>query len=115
MARSKANVKWQFVEPVGNWQAVPTNLEGEVMSENPAFSAPLYAAVRQGAKEFAQALQAFPDSIRTVEEMGTLGNPTPHLVTDQIEYGHEPDRGYEAMLDRAASIHKEQEMELERE
>lgn len=52
-------------------------------SKRPAFSAPLYAALRQGAKEFAQALPALPTSIRPVEEPGTLGNPTPQMVTEQ--------------------------------
>lgn len=59
------------------------------MSEpsRPAFDAPLYAALRQGAKEVGQALQAFPDSVRTVEEPGTLGNPTPQMVTAQAQPG----------------------------
>lgn len=92
------------------------------MSERPSFSSPLYAALRQGAKELAQALPAFSDSIRPVEEMGTLGNPTPHLVTDQIEgptaeaasYAQESDRGYEAMVSQYAGQAREQEMEQER-
>ena len=53
-------------------------------SNRPAFSAPLYASVRQGSKEFAQILQAFPDSVRPVEEPGTLGNPTSAMITDEI-------------------------------
>lgn len=51
------------------------------MSERPSFSAPLYAAVRQGAKELAQVLPAFPESVRPVEEANTLGNPTQALLT----------------------------------
>lgn len=38
------------------------------------------AAVRQGAKEIAQVLPAFPDSVKVVEEAGTPGNPTPREV-----------------------------------
>lgn len=84
------------------------------MSERPSFTSPLYAAVRQGAKEIAQALPAFPESVQPVNEPGTLGNPTPSMVTDQIEYGHESDRSYEAMLERYASQARDQEMEMER-
>ncbi len=36
----------------------------------------VYAKVRQGAKEFEQVIPAFPDSIRTIDEPGTLGCPT---------------------------------------
>jgi hypothetical protein len=50
----------------------------------PAFSAPLYAWLRQGTKEAAQALHAFPDSVRHVEEIGMMGNPTQHMVTQQV-------------------------------
>jgi hypothetical protein len=35
------------------------------------------AAFRQGHKEIAQILPAFPDSMRIVEEPGQLNNPTP--------------------------------------
>jgi hypothetical protein len=38
------------------------------------------AWLRGGSKEFAQVLQAFPDSIRLVEEPGLVGNPTPQEV-----------------------------------
>lgn len=55
------------------------------MSERPSFSAPLWAAVRQGGKEFAQILPAFPESVRVVEEPGTLGNPTQYMVTEEIQ------------------------------
>lgn len=53
-------------------------------SNRPAFSAPLWAAARQGAKELSQALHAFPDSVRVVEEPGTIGNPTSQMVTEQV-------------------------------
>lgn len=49
----------------------------------PAFTAPLWAAVRQGGKELAQVLPAFPDSVRPVEEPGTMGNPTPQMITEE--------------------------------
>jgi hypothetical protein len=54
----------------------------------------LAAFVRQGLKELAQALPAFPDSIRPVEEPGMFGNPTPQIVTQEMGAG-----GYQAMLD----------------
>lgn len=77
------------------------------VDSRPAFSAPLYAALRQGAKEAAQVLPAFPSSIRPVEEMGTLGNPTPQMVTRAMDgqvgpIQHE-DNGYEAMFNTYAA------------
>ncbi len=70
------------------------------MSKNenirPAFSAPLWAALRQGSKELAQALPAFPDSIRPIEEPGMMGNPTPQQVTEQSR--NESD--FQKLLDR---------------
>lgn len=39
---------------------------------------------RQGLKELAQALPAFPDSVRPVEEAGVFGNPTPQIVTQEM-------------------------------
>ena len=36
----------------------------------------LRAMLRMGTKEAAQVLPAFPDSIRPLEELGTVGNPT---------------------------------------
>jgi hypothetical protein len=76
----------------------------------PAFSAPLWAAARQGAKELAQVLPAFPDSVRPVEEPGTLGNPTQAMVTQEIGtfQGYQQDAGYQQMLDGYAdpkSVH----------
>jgi hypothetical protein len=62
----------------------------------PAFSAPLWAALRQGSKELAQALPALPDSIRPVEEPGTMGNPTPQQVTEQSRSESE----FQKLLDR---------------
>jgi len=64
-------------------------------STRPAFTAPLYAALRQGSKEFAQLLPAFPDSVRPVEEPGTLGNPTQAMLTQDIGSVH----GLQAHLD----------------
>jgi len=71
----------------------------EQASTRPAFSAPLYAALRQGAKEFAQILPAFPDSVRPVEEAGTIGNPTPQMVTQEIGTVH----SFQAQLDSYAA------------
>jgi hypothetical protein len=58
-------------------------MSDEDRSTRPAFSAPLWAAARQGAKELAQALPALPDSIRPVEEPGSMGNPTQQMVTEE--------------------------------
>ncbi len=40
----------------------------------------LQGMVRSGAKEFAQILPAFPESVRPVEEPGLAGNLTPQEV-----------------------------------
>lgn len=71
----------------------------EQQGNRPSFSAPLYAALRQGAKELAQALPAFPDSVRPIEEPGTLGNPTQAMITEEIGTFH----GYDSMLDGYAA------------
>ena len=76
------------------------------VSSQPSFSAPLYAGLRQGSKELSQILPAFPQSVQPVEEIGTLGNPTPQLVTEQItgEPGpRQADKGYEAMFNTHAA------------
>ena len=67
----------------------------------PAFSAPLYAALRQGAKEAGQALVALPESIRPVEEPGTLGNPTQQMVTEQS--APQQARSYDSLLESYAA------------
>ena len=74
-------------------------------SSRPAFSAPLYAWMRQGLKECTQLLQAFPDSIHPIEEPGTLGNPTQAMVTEQIGSFS----GYNAMLEGYAGRGKGKE------
>jgi hypothetical protein len=61
----------------------------------PSFFAPLMAWIRQGSKEFGQAIPATRDSIRVVEEPNTLGNPTPQMQT--FEAGSLRDRN---ILDR---------------
>lgn len=47
----------------------------------------LAAFGRQGLKELAQVLPAFPDSVRPVEEPGMFGNPTPQIVTQEMGAG----------------------------
>jgi len=44
----------------------------------------LAGMARQGLKELAQALPAFPDSVRPVEEPGVFGNPTQQIVTQEM-------------------------------
>ena len=56
----------------------------EQQKGRPAFWGPLKAAWRQGLKEIAQYLPAFPENPRPIEEPGTMGNPTPVMVTDQL-------------------------------
>lgn len=51
----------------------------------------LAGMARLGLKELAQALQAFPDSIKPVEEAGVFGNVTPQIATDQMGYDNVPD------------------------
>jgi hypothetical protein len=78
----------------------------------PSFMAPLWAAVRQGGKEIEQILPAFPDSVRCVNEPGTLGNPTMQMVTAEMGTLN----GYDRMLDHYASQgHEERENEKEME
>jgi hypothetical protein len=88
-------------------------MSDEQPSNRPSFSAPLYAALRQGAKEIAQALPAFPDSVHPVEEPGTLGNPTQAMVTQEIGTV----QGYNSTLEDYASRgagREEQERGMER-
>jgi hypothetical protein len=48
-------------------------------------SATSQAVIRAGAKELAQALPAFPDSVKPVEEPGLPGNLTPQEIFRQKE------------------------------
>jgi hypothetical protein len=50
----------------------------------PSFMSPIYAWFRQGSKEISQVLPATPQSIRPVEEPGTLGNPTMQTLTAEM-------------------------------
>src|SRR5689334_20768052 len=47
----------------------------------PSFMSELGAMYRQGASDFINALQAFPDSQRGVDMMGTPLSPTPQMVS----------------------------------
>ena len=82
--------------------------------QRPSFSGPLQAAWRQGLKELGAVLPAFPESVRPIEEPGTLGNPTPQMVTEQIAPRGEG-RDFENRLDgyaaRSGSREPQQEME----
>lgn len=68
-------------------------------SNRPSFWAPLLAAGRQGTKELAQVLPAFPDSVRPIEEIGTLGNPTQAMLTEEIGTVH----GFQSRLNDYAA------------
>jgi len=65
----------------------------------------LAASGRQGLKEVAQVLPAFPDSVRPVEELGTLGNPT------QLEVNME--KGVQASYQGFRSHYQEQAHEVD--
>jgi hypothetical protein len=98
-------------------------------TERPSFWGPLQAAWRQGLKEVGQyLLPAFPDSARPIEEPGTLGNPTPQMITEQLSRSEpmnsiaehvdqqKSKEQYDQMLDRYAARgdRGENEQEMER-
>jgi hypothetical protein len=65
-------------------------------------SGALDAFFRQGLKELAQIVPAFPESVRVVEEPGALGNPTPvevyhNKMQDTVPQA-EPDKAIEYEL-----------------
>jgi len=66
------------------------------------------AAGRMGAKELAQALPAFPDSIRPVEEVGMPGNPT------QMAVNQENGTFDEWMASKQRDVQPEAQAEMER-
>lgn len=76
---AKQNTLEEFAEAM---QAAAINAKDAVVQgardmSNSHHSAALHAFVRQGAREVAQVLQAFPDSnVRPVEEPGQIFNPT---------------------------------------
>jgi hypothetical protein len=66
--------KEEFSEIMRDAPASPKIGEGHAM-----------AMLRLGGHELTQALAAFPDSnIRPMEEQGTIGNPTPQIVTQEM-------------------------------
>ena len=71
----------------------------------------LMAWIREGFKEIAQALEAFPgQGIHHVEEPGLFGNPTPQIVTNEMGAGT-----YQEMLREASQRGgQEQDRGLER-
>lgn len=81
------------------------------MSEERKFGEGHFMAwIREGFKEIAQALEAFPgQGIHHVEEAGLVGNPTPQLVTREMGV-----TGYQDLLREAqerGSPGPEQQME----
>jgi hypothetical protein len=82
----------------------------------PNFDAPLWAAVRQGPKELAQTFPATPGSVRVVEEPGTLGNPTPQMVTEQSGTMSEEKRFFGRYDSRSAdrSSHHDRDIDIDR-
>lgn len=89
--------------------------EHEPQNRPPSVTAPLLAALRQGAKELAAILPAFPESVRVVEEPGTMGNPTPQMVTEQISAEQDIDNMLDTYAARAHSGREQsQEKEMDR-
>jgi hypothetical protein len=92
-------------------------MEKEVNSESrqPSFSAPLWAALRQGAKELSQILPAFPEGVRVVEEPGMMGVPTQYEVNNQLGAGRDIDNMLDTYAARADSGREQsQERGMER-
>jgi len=84
-------------------------------SRQPSFSAPLWAALRQGAKELSQILPAFPEGVRVVEEPGMMGVPTQYEVNHQLGVGRDIDTMLDTYAARAHSGREQsQEQEMER-
>jgi hypothetical protein len=82
------------------------------MSENRKFGEGHFMAwVREGFKELAQALQAFPgQGIHQVEEPGLVGNPTPQMVTHEMG----ADRYQELLREASQRGGPEQDQQMER-
>lgn len=81
MAKQNALEKFTEVMQASVINAKDAVVEGARAVSNSHHSAALHALVRQGAREVAQVLQAFPDSnVRPVEEAGQIFNPTPQEV-----------------------------------
>jgi hypothetical protein len=76
--------------------------------------APIYAWFRQGFKELSQLLPAFPNSIRPIEEIGMMGNPTQAMVTQQVK-GEETRSVLQGYADRAQGISDQQRQEVRQE
>jgi hypothetical protein len=69
------------------------------MADTPKIGEGALAAMgRMGLKELAQALPAFPESVRPVEEPGALGNITPQIATGQMGYGAMPEASHRAQF-----------------
>ncbi|MBX3443849.1 MAG: hypothetical protein KF774_15685 [Planctomyces sp.] len=88
--------------------------ETEPQERPPSFSAPLLAALRQGAKELAQVLPAFPESVRVVEEPGMMGVPTQYAVNNQMGIGRDFDNMLDGYAARGQDREQSQEKEMER-
>jgi hypothetical protein len=88
--------------------------EQESPNRQPSFTSPLLAALRQGAKELAQILPAFPESVRVVEEPGMMGNPTQYEVNNQVGVGRDIDKMLDAYAARGQQG-REQSQEKENE
>ena len=73
----------------------------------PAITAPLYAWLRQGTKEIAQALPALPSSVRPIEEPGMMGVPTPHMVNQEAK-GTDFQATLQKYADRTQGISEQQ-------
>lgn len=60
----------------------------------------LAASFRQGPKELAPVLPAFPDSVRVIEEPGAVGNPVPLEVYQAKRAGQQERIGTDLEMGR---------------
>jgi hypothetical protein len=100
----------------GWWQATKDWLR-EKGAERPSTLSTLTSYFREGIKTWHDVLsRPLPDSNVQPPEMGTLFNPTPQILTNEIQAGH-AGRDYESVLDAYAARggdgreHKEREIE----
>lgn len=63
------------------------------------------AWLAEGSKDAHNALKAFPDSLQGVDQLGTPLNMPSQIVTEEL-------KGYEAELNRAASLGADQGPEM---
>jgi hypothetical protein len=102
----------QWVVQSNNWQWLPSERKAMEEEQQKIGAGHAKAMFRQGFKELAQALPAFPShGIQPVEEPGLAGNLTPQEITADKA-------GYESVLEayaqRGREVEPQKEQEVER-